>query len=100
MKPNKHGGHTTWLDESHALTEIERKLGNSTVESLGENYAIPDYFGTMEQYGKTKKITVTIDEEQIRRLEMYAPNVRALADLEAEVSLSYWTLKRKFNQMT
>jgi hypothetical protein len=31
---------------------------------------------------------------------MYAPNVRALADLEAEVSLSYWTLKRKFNQMT
>jgi hypothetical protein len=54
----------------------------------------------MEQYGKTKKITVTIDEEQIRRLEMYAPNVRALADLEAEVSLSYWTLKRKFNQMT
>ena len=100
VKPNKQGGHTTWLDESHALTEIERKLGNSTVESLGENYAIPDHFGTMEQYGKTKKITVTIDEEQIRRLEMYAPNVRALADLEAEVSLSYWTLKRKFNQMT
>ena len=100
VKPNKQGGHTTWLDESHALTEIERKLGNSTVESLGENYTIPDHFGTMEQYGKTKKITVTIDEEQIRRLEMYAPNVRALADLEAEVSLSYWTLKRKFNQMT
>jgi ATP-dependent RNA helicase DDX1 len=100
VKSNKQGGHTTWLDESHALTEIERKLGNSTVESLGENYAIPDHFGSIEQYGKTKKITVTIDEEQIRRLEMYAPNVRALADLESQVSLSYWTLKRKFNQMT
>ena len=100
VKSNKQGGHTTWLDESHALTEIERKLGNSTVESLGENYAIPDHFGSIEQYGKTKKISVTIDEEQIRRLEMYAPNVRALADLESQVSLSYWTLKRKFNQMT
>jgi len=100
VKSNKQGGHTTWLDESHALTEIERKLGNSTVESLGENYAIPHHFGSIEQYGKTKKITVTIDEEQIRRLEMYAPNVRALADLESQVSLSYWTLKRKFNQMT
>ena len=75
VKPNKQGGHTTRLDESHVTTEIERKLGNSTVESLGENYAIPDHFGTMEQYGKTKKLTVTIDEEQIRRLEMYAPNV-------------------------
>tara|TARA_B100000073_G_scaffold110020_3_gene88753 strand:- start:1284 stop:3677 length:2394 start_codon:yes stop_codon:yes gene_type:complete len=102
LNPTKNDvkSHTTWLDESHALTEIERKLGNSTVESLGKNYAIPDHFGSIEQYGKTKKITVTIDEEQIRRLEMYAPNVRALADLEAEVSLSYWTLKRKFSQLS
>ena len=102
LNPTKNDvkSHTTWLDESHALTEIERKLGNSTVESLGKNYAIPDHFGSIEQYGKTKKFTVTIDEEQIRRLEMYAPNVRALADLEAEVSLSYWTLKRKFSQLS
>jgi len=99
VKLNKQGGHTTWLDESHALTAIERKLGNTTVEALGDNYAIPEHFGTIDQYGKTKKISVAIDEEQVQRLEMYAPNVRALADLEAEVSVSYWNLKRKFNQL-
>lgn len=91
VKTNHEGGHTTWLDESDYMSEIERRLGQRVPE-LKDDLSLPDELGTdSSQYGQQRSgSSSTAMSEHLAQLE---PNVRAVADLEGKAQASFWQLK-------